>query len=105
MCFDLEKSYIVDPYAGNPINREDGHHRTTTKRHEQETKEKKERKQDLTRFGNLPTSSGQGREFLLNQSITCYKFQDTNIGDATSPYIAKEATKKRKPKTLNSDQN
>ena len=38
------------------------------------------------RFGNLPTSSGQGkREFLLNQSITGYRFQDTNIEDTIPP--------------------
>ena len=39
--------------------------------HEQVNKGKKERTQDLTRYDNLPTSSGQkGREFLLNQLIT-----------------------------------
>jgi len=63
--------------------------------HEQVNKGKKERTQDLTRYDNLPTSSGQkGREFLLNQSL-----QTINIGDNTSLYIAKEVMKKRKPKT------
>ena len=74
--------------------------------HEQLNKEKKERTQDLTRFGNLPTSSGQGNRVLI-ESIN-YRLQITqgvtNIGGTIPPYIAKEITKKRKRKTPNSDQ-
>ena len=67
--------------------------------HEQVNKKrKKERTQDLTRFDNLPTFSGQERERALNQ------LHVTNIGDNIPLYIAKEATKKRKSKTPNSDQ-
>ena len=72
-------------------------------RHKQLNKEKKERTQDLTSFDNLPSPRGKGREFLLNQSITGYRFRDINIGDTTPPYIAKETTKKKKPKIPNSD--
>jgi len=63
---------------------------------------KQERKQTqyLTRFGNLPTSSGQGERVLIEFN----QLQVTNIGDNTPPYIAKESTKKRKSKTPKSDQ-
>jgi len=75
--------------------------------HEQLNKEKKERTQDLTRFDKLPTSSVQAKRVLIesiNYGLQITGFQDTNIGDTTPPYIAKETTKKRKPKALDSDQ-
>ena len=62
-----------------PRSREDDRQRTATNRTNNLNKEKKERTQNLMWFGNLPTSSGQGREFLLNQSITGYGFQDFRI--------------------------
>ena len=60
-------------FVGNLRDKEEGHQRIVNQTHEQLNKEKKERTQDLTRFGNLPTSSGQGEIVLLNQSITGYK--------------------------------
>ena len=84
----------------NTRNREDGYQRIANQSHEQLSKEKKERTQDLTRFDNLPTSSGQ-KERVLIESIN-YRLQ--NIGDTTPPYIAKEITKKKKAKTPNLDQ-
>ena len=54
----------------------------------------------LTRFDNLPTSSEQGERIIIEFN----QLQVTNIGDTTPPYIAKESTKKRKPKTPKSDQ-
>ena len=70
--------------------------------YEQVNKEKKERTQDLTRFDNLPTSSGQGERVIIE--LINYRLQVINIGDNTPLYIAKETIKKRKPKTSNLNQ-
>jgi len=86
----------------NTRNREDGYQRIANQSHEQLSKEKKERIQDLMRFDNLRTSSGRGERVLI-ESIN-YRLHVTNIGDNTPLYIAKEDMKKKKPKITNSDQ-
>ena len=69
---------------------------------DQEQRNKRESKptQYLTRFGNLPTSSGQGRELLIQQSITTRSllqgifkkdFQWDTIHEGSNPiFIARE---------------
>ena len=61
-------------------------------------KRKKMRNTDLTRFDNCNILGKERERDLLNQSI-----QVTKYGDNTPQYIAKESTKKRKPKDLNLD--
>ena len=65
-----------------------------------ETREKSKPIQYLTRFDNLPMLSGQGEIVLIEFN----QLQVINIGDTTPSFIAKESTKKRKPKTPKSDQ-
>ena len=96
--------FSFEPLVGKPNNRENGHQRIVNQSHEQLNKEKKERTQDLIRFNNLPTSSGQGERVLIESINYMLQVSRTNIGDTTPPYIAKETTKKRKPRTPNSDQ-
>ena len=65
-----------------------------------EIREKSKPTKHLTRFDNLPTSSGQRERVLIEFN----QLHIINIGDTTPPYIVKEFTKKRKPKTLKLDQ-
>ena len=56
-CICPDTMYHILIYFENPANREEGYQIIVTKSHEQVNKEKKERTQNLTRFGNLLTSS------------------------------------------------
>ena len=47
----------------------------------------------LKRFGNLPTSSGKGREILLIQQSITRGYQRDTIHEDSNPYLSPESSK------------